>query len=163
MASGCPPPWRLWSTGSGGRCGRVQLTPHAHRSPSVRHTLTLSWLCRSAALAQDTESMPVRLAMALEQDSSAGREDAREALPAAHRKPPPQPLQLTVPPGAKVAAITGPNTGARLPAACPARYCAVTPSQLHPLCEHCVMLSCAGHLVQHCILLSCALPQATSV
>lgn len=27
------------------------------------------------------------------------------------RKPAPRPLQLTVPPGARVAAITGPNTG----------------------------------------------------
>ena len=58
--------------------------------------------------------MPTRLAVALEKDSNSGgsAEDPQgQASSQQQRRPPPQPLQLIVPPGAKVAAITGPNTG----------------------------------------------------
>ena len=56
----------------------------------------------------------MRIAMALEKEATqqAIQTSLEEASSAGQgRKPPPQPLQLTVPAGARVAAITGPNTG----------------------------------------------------
>ena len=77
---------------------------------------TLTDTCRSPALAYEDASTPVRIAMALEKEATqqAIQTSPEEASSGSgkSRKPPPQPLQLTVPDGARVAAITGPNTGA---------------------------------------------------
>ena len=88
------------------------MTHRQHACPAVEWLH--AWRCRSPALAMDTDVMPTRLAVALEKDSSASarRSDDAQGQGAAQRSAPPRPLQLTAPPGCKVAAITGPNTGA---------------------------------------------------